>query len=363
VPASLRSCTIANGCFIPLPGYGSTNHVTDLNEQVLLDLNTNYTLQYTPVRPQTAVNLDFSYEHDFGKGVEMRLTPYYRRGSNYAVSVSRVLVVLPSGTQIFSPGHLENGGINKSSGLEFALQRNAPYGFSGLLEATYDNSLSNYGDYDVGSAAFVSGHFFHVKFVAPLTGALNLVYNTRKGLHATTTISYESGYRYGVGKKAFVYGPSGAPVQVLNTDLANYFGNAYYVTDPSNPGTVFAPNIVASRGTPEGDDPGTLFGPPITIVNLSLFQDLGAGLDNVQVGIRAANLFGNYSPTFIPPNQFYGFSGYGNGGLPSGVNGNACAPGQTLGCQPFQYNLSAAPYEYEQLGPPRVFTFFVSAKY
>jgi hypothetical protein len=369
VPASLQSCTIASGCFIPLPGGPTTptcctNHITNLYQQVMIDLNTNgFNLPYTPLLPQTAFNLDFSYEHDFGRGVEVRLTPYYRKESNYAIGSQTILGLLPGGTPIFSPFKWQNGGVNESTGVEFALQRNAPFGFSGMLAATYDNTLTNFdneGVYGVNTAAFEAGHFYHVTYVAPLSATLNLAYNTRKGLHALTTISYESGFRYGVGKKTFVFDSNNTPVQVLN---ANPYGYGYYLTDSSNPGTIFAPNIVASLGTPEGDDPGTLFGPAITIVNLSLSQDVDVGSNRVQIGVRVANLFGNYSPTFIPQNPFYGFSGHGNSGLPSGVNPNACAPGQTLGCQPFQYNFSAAPYEYEQLGQPRVLTFFVSAKY
>ena len=363
VPASLQSCNIANGCFIPLPGFGTTNHVTNLYQQVLLDLNTNATLPYQPVLPQTAINLDFSYGHAFGRGVEMRLTPYYRKGSNYAVGISTPLLVLPSGRPIYSPGRLVNGGINKSTGIEFALQRNAAYGFSGLVDATYNNTIANDADWIAGSAAFVSGRFFHVSDVAPFNGALNLVYNTHKGLHVSTTISFDSGLRYGVGKKTFIFDPNGKPVQVLNTDLATWVGFAYYVTDPTNPGTVYAPNIVASRGTPEGDDPFTLYGTPTTIVNLSISQSLGAGPSNFQVGVGAENLFANYGSADTSVNTSYGFSGYGNGGLPSGVNSSACGPGQTLGCQPFQYNFGADPYERSPFGPPRMFTFFVSAKF
>ena len=368
IPHSLRDCNIANGCFIPLPGFGKTNQVTNLYQQVLLDLNTNELAQYTPVLPQTAVNLDFSYEHDFGGGLELRVTPYYRKGTNYAVSNRQLLFTLPSGTPVFGPAKEESAGINVNSGVELALQRNARFGLSGLLAATYDNTLANYdSDFmpSVNSAALASGHLFHVTYVAPVTGTLNLVYNTRNGLHASTTVSYASGYRYGVGKKTFVFGRNGNPVQVLNTDLASSSGvtGAYYLTNPSNPGTVFSPNVVASRGTPEGDDPGTLFGPAITTVNFTLSQELGKAPKNVEVGMRVQNLFGGYSPAVIPSNPFYGFSGFGNNGLPSGVNTNACAPGQTFACEPFQFNYSPFPYEKEQSGPPRVYTFFVSAKY
>ena len=368
IPGSLQNCDITSGCFIPLPGYGKTNHVANLYQQVLLDLNTKNFVQYTPVLPQTAVNLDFSYEHDFGRELELRVTPYYRKGTNYAVSSQQLLFALPSGTPVFGATKEESAGINENTGVEFALQRNAEFGLSGLLAATYDNTLANYNsDFfpSLNSAALAAGHFFHVTYVAPLTGTLNLVYNSRRRLHVSTTVSYAWGYRYGVGKKTFVFGPGGAPVQVLNTDLAATSGvrGAYYLTNSSNPGTVFAPNIVASRGTPEGDDPGSLFGPAIITVNLTLAQELGGKPKGFEVGIRVQNVFGNYSPAQILSNPYYGFSGFGNHGLTSGVNPNACAPGQTFACEPFQYRYSPFPYEQEQIGPPRVYTFFISTKY
>ena len=367
IPSNLQSCTISSGCFLPLPGYGRTNFVTNLYQQVLLDLNTNQIPQYQPVLPQTSVNVDFSYEHDFGHGSSVRITPYYSRGSNYVVGSSPLLFTLPSGRPIFGPMTETNAGKNENAGIELGLQRTSHFGLSGSLSLTYDNTLANY-DSDffptVNSAALAANHFYHVTYVAPLTGTLNLADNTRAGLHGSVTVSYQSGFRYGVGKETFVFGPNGTPVQVLNTDLASATGvsGAYYLTNPSNPGTVFAPNIVASRGTPEGNDPGTLFGPPITIVNVTLSQELGSGPNNLEVGVRAQNLFGNYAPAVIPPNPYYGFSGFGNNRLPSGVNGNACAPHQTFACEPFQYNYSPFPYELEQSGVPRTFTFFASVK-
>jgi hypothetical protein len=366
IPASLQNCNVTNGCLLPLPGYGATNHVTNLYQQILLDLNTKALQQYSPVLPQSAVNVDFSYERDFGHGVELRLTPYYRMGTNYVVGTRQLLFALPSGTPVYGPLKAINAGINKNTGIELALQRSAQTGLSGLLSATYDNTLANYdGDFNptVNSAALAAGHFFHITYVAPLTATLNLAYDTPSGWHASTTVSFDSGYRYGVGKKTFVFDPSGKPVQVLNTDLPMTPSQAYYFTDPTNPGTMFAPNITASRGTPEGDDPGTLFTPATALVNLTLAHDLGNGPNNFQVGVRAQNVFGNYTPIGIPPNLYYvpqGFGGYGPG---SGYNTNQCAPGQTFACEPFQYNYSVHPYESEPSGPPRVYTFFLSAKY
>ena len=365
IPSSLQNCNLANHCFIPLPGYGTTNFVSNLYQQTMLDLTTNNYAQYNPVLPQTAVNYDFSYEHEFAGGIQFRVTPYYREGKNYVVGSQQLLFTLHSGTPVFGPFREENAGVNKNTGVELAVEQNAPFGLSGFLEATYDNTLANYdGDFfpTVNAAAIAANHFFHVSYVAPLSGTFNLVYNTHKGFHAATTVYYQSGYRYGVGKWTYVFDANGNPVQVLNTDLASSTGisGAYYMTNPSNPGTEFAPNIVASRETNEGGDPGTLFTTPITTVNFTLSQDLGHDL---QAGIRLQNAFGYYNPSTIPSNPYYGFNNNFAPGFPSGYNTNQCAPGQSYGCEPFMYNYSAAPYESEQTGQPRLYTFFVSVKY
>jgi len=95
-------------------------------------------------------------------------------------------------------------------------------------------------------------------------------------------------------------------------------------------------------------------------VNFTLSQDIGHDL---QAGVRLQNAFGNYNPSTIPSNPYYGFNGNFFPGFPSGYNTNQCAPGQSYGCEPFQYNYSPAPYESEQTGQPRLYTFFVSVKY
>jgi hypothetical protein len=331
-----------------------------------MDLNTNLYAQYTPVLPETAVNLDFSYERELRRGVELRVTPYWRRGTNYAVSSQQLFFTLPSGTPVFGPPKTQNAGINESTGVELAVQRDAQFGLSGMLSATYDNTLANYnGDFvpSASSAALAAGHFFHVNYIPPLAATLNLSYNTHTGLHALATVSFESGFRYGVGKRTFVFDANGNPVQVFNTDLAVTPSEAYYFTDPTNRGTMFAPHITASRGTPEGDDPGTLFTPSAALLNLTISQDIGKGPHNFQVGVRGANLLGNYTPALVPANLYYvpqGIGGYGPG---SGYNVNQCAPGQTFACEPFRYNQSPYPYEIEPDGPPRLYTFFVSIKY
>jgi len=383
VNPALASCNIPSGCFQPLQGYSPTcvngvdpananapcNDISNLYQQIIVDENTNNFAQYTPVRPQRAVNVDMSIEHDFGNGIELKISPYYRKGTDYVVFSSNLLFTLPSGKPVFSPARALNAGVNKNTGVEFEIQRQAQYGLSGLFDVTYDNTLANYdSDFfpSANLAAITANHFFHVSYVAPITSTLNLDYATPSGFHASVTIPYESGYRYGVGKKTFIFepeGPGGAniPVEVLNTDLAaSTPADAYYFTDPTNPGTADNPNIIGSRGTAEGDDPGTLHGPAIATVNLSVSHELGSPR-NWEVGFRVENLFrnftpGNYSAQDIPNNPYYINNGFGAFGPGSGANPN-------IGIEPYQYNYGPFSYENEPIGQPQTWTVFVSMKY
>ena len=381
VPTSLRSCTIASSCFTPLPGFDPScvnghdgaalcNNISNLYDQVIMDLNQNDFAQYTPLLPQRATAADFSWEHAFPNSFELKVTPYYRKGTDYIVANTPLITTLPDGTPVFGAPHEENSGINYSTGVEFSIQRQMRYGWSGFLNATYDNTLANYNsDFfpSTNNAALALGHFFHVSYLAPITATGNLNYRMRSGWLFDLTVPYESGYRYGVGKKTFVLLPTGSggalvPTEVLNTDLAasslglNSNTSAYYFTDPANPGTIAHPNIIGSRGTADGDDPGTIKGIPIALVNLAISKDLGVGSQTVELGFRVGNLLGNYSS--IPGgNSRYRNNGYGAFSGSSGSN--AVLPA----FEPGQFPRGPLPFEFEPTGSARLFTFFVNTKY
>jgi len=285
------------------------------------------------------------------------------------------------GTPVFGAPREENAGFNKNIGVEFALDKLGSVGWSGFLHATYDNTLANYNsDFfpSVNNAALALGHVFHASYLAPLTGALNLTYQSRDGFHVSAEMPYESGYRYGVGTKTFVFagncvgGAPEVPVEVLNTDLAEAcLGNStltssYYYTDPSNPGTVLHPNITGSRGTPDGNDPGTLHGPPIMTMNLSIAKDLGYPNSGTQVGLRVANVFGNYTDAVVGGNSRYrnnGMGGYNSGVGFFGGTGNPSGSNLTFpNYEPFQYGRSPQPFENEPTGTARTWTFFMTTK-
>ena len=369
---ALASCSIASGCFTPLPGFGTTNNITNLYQSAIGDWNSNFFAQYTPVKPQRATNYDASWTRDFGNGLEMRITPYYRKGEDYVVANTPLLFNLPDGTPIFGAPREENAGVNTNTGAELDIQKNQTFGLSGTLSATYDNTLANYNsDFfpSTNNAALALNHFFHVSYVADVTATMNLAYNTRNGWHFTALMPFESGYRYGVGKKTFVFqpiGPNGSlvPVEVLNTDLAaislgqNQFQSAYYFTDPSNPGTILHPNITGSRGTADGDDPGTLKGPArFFLTDVSIAHDIGSGATRMQVGLRGTNLLGNYTNAVVGTNSRYRNNGLGGYGPTSGTN--AVLPL----FEPYQFPRSPFPYENEPTGPARLYTIFLNVKY
>jgi len=382
VPTSLRSCTIASGCFTPLPGFNPScvngqvggvlcNNISNLYDQVIMDLNQNDFAQYTPLLPQRATSVDFSWEHSFPNNFELKITPYYRKGTDYIVANTPLITTLSDGTPVFGAPHEENSGINYTTGVEFAIQHQVAYGWSGFLNATYDNTLANYNSdfFPVtNNAALALGHFFHVSYLAPITATGNVNYHTRNGWLFDLTIPFESGYRYGVGKKTFVFlptGPGGAlvPTEVLNTDLAasslglNANTSAYYFTDPANPGTIANPNIIGSRGTADLADPGTIKGIPRAFVNLAISKEMGVGPQKVEVGFRVLNLLGNYSDSVPGGNSRYRNNGYGAYSATSGTNGVLPA------FEPGQFPRSPLPFEFEPIGNARLFTFFLDTKY
>ena len=384
IEGAAAGCTTTNPspaapCFHTLPGYNANcqngivpgtgarcNGINNLRQQIIEELNTNNFAQYTPVLPQTAVAGDISWEHDFGNGIEVKINPWFRRGYNYVVASTPLLFTLPDGTSVFGSPRESNAGINQNTGVDFALDYNRTFGFSGFIHGTYDNTLANYNsDFfpSVNAAAVAANHFFRVDYLAPVTATANVSYHTQSGWWLDATMPYESGYYYGVGKKAFVFNAQGQPIQVLNTNVVaaslgqNAATSAYYFVDPTNPGTVENPNIVGSRGTVEGDDPGSLRSPQNFQLNITLAKDLGVGANTLSAGVRVVNLLGNYSNHVTGGNSRYVNNGIG------GFRANSGARSGLFGLEPYIYPASPFPYENEPIGTPRTYTFYLSAKY
>ena len=237
------------------------------DEQVAFD-----GLEAFNVKPSTYNNFDFSYSHQFAGNVGLKITPFFKRGYDVNVFTTPVIGTDPvSGLAIFGPSTLSSAGIDKTTGVEFLLTKDAPVGLSGFLALTYVNRLQNvppgYGgqteDFypSIPPASLALGNLYRAGYLSPLNGRLGVNYKTRGGFRVNPIVSYDKGFPIiGAGNltSAFV---NTKPYVVPNTNasipgygiIAN--GGAPSVVtqyvSPTNPGSVFNPNIAATRGTPE----------------------------------------------------------------------------------------------------------------
>lgn len=289
---------------------GVTGNLTCRNyadELYWANQNTFEGVPYQPVLPATFTNYDFSYSHQFKNNVGVKVTPFYRRGYNVTALVSNPRVdaggkplLNADGTVIFGPPSATNLGINRTTGVEFLLTKEAPLGFSGQLSATYINELSNVipgsGNEDffptIPSQSLALGNQYRVGFLSPFQATAAFQYKTKGGLRINPQIYYVRGYPIGQGNLTAAY-VNGIPANVLNTNATNANGSssAFNYVDTENPGSVFKPNIAATRGTPDGNAAGALLSRAAVFTNLTLeFSKPGS---KSTVGVQIFNLFGN----------------------------------------------------------------------
>jgi len=203
-----------------------------------------------PLKGATFSNYDLTYQHDFTHGYAMRVTPFYRRGYDIVEQSADIVGYQPfNGLPIIGPVFESNLGIQKATGLEFDLTKDAQYGFSGQITGTYINQIGNDppGQY-LPSASLLLGTLYHSPNLAPLQGSLAVTYRTHAGWKYNLVSTVDRGYPMGAGllTAAFV---NGLPYELPNTDGLNQDvnGSPEYI-DPQNPGSLFNPNIVATRG-------------------------------------------------------------------------------------------------------------------
>ena len=269
-----------------------------------------------PLKPETFTNFDFSYSHQFGGNVALRITPFYRRGYDAAVLYSTIKtdpitgapVTNPvTGAFLFNPSVSSNLGINRTTGVEFYLTKDNPgTGLSGTVSATYINEFSNViplsasEDFfpTIPAASALAGKVYRVGFLSPFQIASGLSYKFKSGFRVNPILSYNIGYPINTGKNVAVLLGS-SPFSVPNTNVTSSFGassaNAY--VDPNNPGSVFSPNIAATRGTPESNDPGGILSARRLSASMTLeFSPPRANSKGPTYGLLIGNLF----------NQLYG---------------------------------------------------------
>jgi hypothetical protein len=252
-----------------------------------------------PVQPEIFGNFDLSYSHEFPEGIDLKITPFYTRGYNIVDQVSNVVGVNPNtNAPIFGPAVSTNLGIEKTSGIEFYLTKEAKYGFSGQLSATYLNKLSNVPPLSssedffptIPTASLDLGNLYRVGYLSPFQSTLAVQYRSRGGLRINPQITYNKGYPLNPGSLTAVF-VNGVPENVPNTNVtgpSNGLAPNGYV-DPASPGTLAKPNIAATLGTPTTASAGGILSNARLSTNLTV--ELSPPGSRSTFGVQIFNLF------------------------------------------------------------------------
>jgi hypothetical protein len=260
---------------------------------------------YQPVKPETFNNYDFSYSHDFGHNIGVKLTPFYRRGYD-AIALTQTVKVDSKGVPIldaaggvqFNPPLATNDGQENTTGLEFLVTKDAAYGLSGQFSATYINEFSNVPPLSdsedffptIPPASLALGNLYRVGFISPFQATLALAWKSHFGLKINPVISDNRGYPIGNGIYTATY-INNVAYNVPNTNVTNPDGStaAQLYVDPENPGSMLHPNIAAYRGGGLGPSPGASLSNPQFNTNLGIeFKPQGS---RSTFGVFVSNLF------------------------------------------------------------------------
>ena len=283
-----------------------------------------------PLHGATFSNYDMTYSHDFGNGLGMRVTPFYRRGYDIVENSRNIVAFDPfTGAQTLGPLFESNLGIQKATGVEFDMTKDADLGLSGQFSATFIDQIGNDppGQY-LPTASLALGNLYHSPNLSPFEATLALNYRNRSGIRVNPVLSFNDGYPMGIGLLGAFY-VNGVPYNIPNTDVAvgNVNGAPLYV-DPQNPGTLFNPNIAGSRGVnAETSSAGGFLSKPAA--NLNLTVEFTPPATRRTFGIAVTNVF----------NQLYGvplFNHLYQSPVSTGVRGpgNGAAAGYPLDAFP-----------------------------
>ena len=329
----------------------------------------------TPVKPETFNNYDLSYGHEFRNNWAVKVTPFYRRGYNVIVSAADIIGTNPAtGNPILGPSLPSNLGINKTTGVEFYLTKEAAFGWSGYLSATYINEFSNVPplfntleDFfpTTPRNSLALGNVYRVGFLSPFQAVLSAQYKTRSGWRANPIVRYDRGFPIGVGRLTAFY-VNGKPYNVPNTNLTSPTGSggAGFYVDPQNPGSFFNPIIAADRGTPEQNAAGGAISNPRMVSDFVL--EFSPPKGSATYGMYLYNVFNEVAarPSL---NVAYQPVAPGIAGPLTGFSANAAAfPGLGLtsvgddrhGLSPYLLNQTFSPPAL----PVRTFIFYYQQK-
>ncbi len=274
---------------------------------------------------QLASNYDITYQHQFGNGFGLRFTPFYKLSTglpSFALLSETTDAV--TGAILSEVFNANNNGINRTTGVEFGLTSpERAVGFDGFFSATYQNVLTSApplinGEANlpiISSGSLALGDVYRAGYVSPFVARLGVEYKTKFGLRLNPILQYDRGFPFNVGNliasRSAIFGAFHNIPQINvgagRTTIPGFNGAtggslASNYVDPAMPGSVFAPNIAATRGTPESASAGGILYHPDLEADMTVEYKAGRNT----FGVQATNLFGNVYNGVVPGvNPYY----------------------------------------------------------
>ncbi len=266
----------------------------------------------TQLAPEAGDFFTYSLEHS--GATRARLTYFAQRETN------RIDVLPYNFRQAIANGQVPNGlgipsnaGTLRAHGLEFWMQRSG-FTFDADYIRALSSSASQFAYNELNAPATAAGHLFPASYVPDLEASVSYEIRLTRNLRIIPSLSYETGFPYGVGRKVWIFDAGGHPMQVNNDNNVNPGYNYYFLRDPSQSFNALSNPYIGSLGTPEGNDPNTLRTPPQTLVSLEARLDVHP---RTSIVLDVSNFFGTSAPTELTSNPYLiGPPGY-TGGKPS----------------------------------------------
>jgi hypothetical protein len=258
---------------------------------------------FVPLAAERGDSYELSYERASARG-RLRLTAFSKDERN------RIDVVpadfRTGGNALGVP---QNAGALLANGAELAVNR-GPFALAATYVRARSSSASQFGLNDLNAPALAANHLFPVGYVPDLSAIAS--YRARLGsVTIAPAVSYQSGYPYGNGRTAWVYGANNVPMRVRNDNHVNPGFSYYFLRDPALPYDPVANPVIGSLGTPEGDDPNTLRTPSLVLVSLHAEAPIAPRLT---ASLDITNVFATARPTQLQSNPYLiGPPGYAGG--------------------------------------------------
>lgn len=264
---------------------------------------------FVTLAPETANDLAVSFEG--GGPAAFRLT-YYADFEDNRIDVLpfNYRLVIASEAAPSPVGVPTNIGELRAHGLEAWLSK------GGLtLDADYirgfSSSAQQFAYFDLNAPAVAAGHLFPLGYIPNFASTLSYqIKLSRARLQIVPSLSYESGYPYGVGRLAWTF-VNGQPKEVPNDNYVDPGFNYYFLRNPALPYNAATNPYIGTLGTADGGDPNSLHSAPQTLANLHVEESLTSSL---AVTLDVVNIFGTASPTAYQVNPYLiGPPGYKGG--------------------------------------------------